>query len=97
MLELRFIRENLDLVKEKSLRRGMASTLLDQFAAADGQRLIILSEVEGLKNKRNIVSENIASLKKGSPADRQNAEPLILEMRDTNQRIKELDGRIGQG
>ena len=33
MLELRFIRENLDLVKEKCIRRGMDTTLIDDFAA----------------------------------------------------------------
>jgi seryl-tRNA synthetase len=94
MLELRFIRENLDLVKEKSIRRGMATTLFDEFTAIDRQRLNILSEVEGMKNKRNTVSENIALLKKGSAEDRHKAEPMILEMRDANQRIKELDGEL---
>lgn len=94
MLELRFIRENLALVKEKSIRRGMAATLLDNFAAIDKERLVILSEVEGLKNKRNRVSEDIAGLKKGSAGDQQTVESLILEMRDTNQRIKELDGEL---
>ena len=94
MLELRFIRENLDLVKEKSIRRGMATTLLDQFAAIDKERLVILAEVEGLKNKRNTVSEDLAQLKKGSVGDQHKVEPLILEMRDTNQRIKELDGEL---
>ncbi|MDK9708992.1 MAG: serine--tRNA ligase [Desulforhopalus sp.] len=96
MLELRFIRENLDLVKEKSLRRGMAPTLLDEFAAIDKRRLTILAEVEGLKNTRNTVSEKIAKLKKGSAEIQQSAEPLILEMRDTNQRIKELDGTLAE-
>ncbi len=96
MLELRFIRENLALVKEKSIRRGMTATLLDEFAAIDKDRLVILSEVEGLKNKRNRVSEDIALLKKGSADDQQRVEPLILEMRDTNQRIKELDGELAK-
>ena len=94
MLELRFIRENLDLVKEKSIRRGMTATLLDEFASIDKERLGILSEVEGLKNKRNTVSEEIALLKKGSAEDQQKIEPLILEMRAANQRIKELDGEL---
>jgi seryl-tRNA synthetase len=96
MLELRFIRENLDLVKEKSIRRGMATTLLDEFSAIDKQRLVILAEGEGLKNKRNVVSDDIARLKKGSAEDRQKAEPLILEMRATNQRIKELDSDLAK-
>jgi len=96
MLELRFIRENLDLVKEKSIRRGMATTLLDDFAARDKQRLVILAEVEGLKSRRNSVSEEIAVLKKGSATDQERVDALILEMRDANQRIKELDGELAE-
>lgn len=94
MLELRFIRENLDLVKEKCIRRGMDIAILDEFAAIDRNRLVILAEVEGLKNKRNTVSDRIAVLKKGSAEEKMQAEPMIVEMRETNQRIKELDGEL---
>lgn len=95
MLELRFIRENLDLVKDKCLRRGMEPTLVDNFAATDRDRLSLLSEVEGLKNKRNTVSDQIAVLKRGSDDDKAKADPLIIEMRETSQKIKELDAKLG--
>ncbi len=91
MLELRFIREHLDLVKEKCARRGMTTEKLDEFALLDQQRLGLLTEVEGLKNKRNLASRKIAVLKAGSPQDNAGAEPLILEMRETSARIKDLD------
>jgi len=91
MLELRFIRENIDLVKEKTSRRGMETTLLDEFSRIDQQRLGALSEVESLKNKRNTASNEIAVLKRGSESDKKKAEPLINEMRETGQRIKSLD------
>ncbi len=94
MLELRFIRENLDLVKEKCLRRGMETTLIDNFAVTDQKRLQLLSEVEGLKNTRNTVSDQIAVLKRGSEADKEKAEPLVLEMRETSRKIKELDTEL---
>ena len=94
MLELRFIRENLDLVKEKCIRRGMATTLIDNFHNTDRKRLSLLSEVEGLKNKRNTVSDQIAVLKRGSADDKKKADPLIIEMRETSQRIKELDNEL---
>lgn len=94
MLELRFIRENLDLVKEKCLKRGMETGLIDDFADTDRKRLAILSEVEGLKNKRNTVSDQIATLKKGSEDDKKKADPLIAEMRETSQKIKELDTEL---
>ncbi len=91
MLELRFIRENIDLVKEKTVRRGMETTLLDKFILIDQQRLTLLGEVEGLKNKRNTTSAEIAVLKRGNDSDREKAEPLIAEMKTTASRIKELD------
>lgn len=94
MLELRFIRENLTLVKEKCLRRGMDTAVLDEFAALDRRRLTLLTEVEGLKNRRNTVSDRIAVLKRGSAEEKRQADPLIVEMRETNQRIKELDGEL---
>ena len=94
MLELRFIRENIDLVKEKTARRGMETTLLDEFARIDQQRLTTLAEVEGLKNKRNTASSEIAVLKRGSDSDKEKAEPLIAEMKEIGYRIKELDGRL---
>ena len=94
MLELRFIRENLDLVKEKTARRGQDTAKLDDFAQIDQQRLTILAEVEGLKNKRNIVSKEVSQLKQGSGQDAARADALIIEMRDTNQRIKDLDAEL---
>jgi seryl-tRNA synthetase len=94
MLELRFIRENLDLVKERCLRRGMETNLIDDFECIDKKRLLLLNEVEGLKNKRNTVSDQIAVLKRGSDDDKKKAEPFIIEMRETSQRIKELDNEL---
>jgi seryl-tRNA synthetase len=94
MLELRFIRENLELVKEKCIRRGMETTLIDNFSGTDQKRLALLAEVEGLKNKRNTVSDQIAVLKRGSDTEKEQAAPLIVEMRTTSQRIKELDNEL---
>ncbi len=94
MLELRFIRENLDLVKEKCIRRGMETYLIDDFERIDQKRLLLLGEVEGLKNKRNTVSDQIAVLKRGSDDDKKKADPLIIEMREASQRIKELDNEL---
>ncbi len=94
MLELRFIRENLDLVKERCRHRGMQPTLIDDFAATDQKRLVLLAEVEGLKNKRNTVSDQIALLKRGGSEEKKKADPLIAEMRETSQQIKNLDNEL---
>ena len=92
MLELRFIRENSELVREKILRRGMAPDLIDRFVEIDTRRLALLTEAENLKNRRNTVSREIAELKQRGENGR--AEPLIVEMRDVSARIKELDAEL---
>ncbi|MCI5222534.1 MAG: serine--tRNA ligase, partial [Candidatus Electrothrix sp. AR4] len=89
MLELRFIRENIDLVRKKCLHRGMKTDLIDTFTEIDSKRLAVLGEVEQLKNRRNTVSKEIAPLKKAGEHDK--AEPLIQEMRQVGDQIKELD------
>ena len=92
MLELRFIRENIELVKTKTAKRGMSTDMLDRFMDVDANRLKILGEVEVLKNRRNTVSKEISVFKKSG--DDTGASPLIKEMKEANQRIKELDGEL---
>jgi len=92
MLELRFIRENIELVREKTTRRGIDPSLIDRFTGTDAKRLELLAEVENLKNRRNTVSREIAELKKSGSNDQ--AEPLIAEMRDVSSKIKEMDNEL---
>ncbi len=94
MLELRFIRENIDLVRAKCLHRGMNTDLIDTFTKIDSRRLELLGEVEQLKNRRNTVSKEIAPLKKAG--EHEQAEPLINEMRQVSERIKEMDRELSQ-
>ncbi len=96
MLELRFLRENIELVKEKTTRRGLSPETLDTFLTIDQKRLATLTQVEGLKNERNIASKEIAKLKKGSETDQKKADPLIVKMKKTSQQIKELDTELSQ-
>jgi seryl-tRNA synthetase len=94
MLELRFIRENLDLVKEKTAARGLDIGMLDTFAAIDARRLAILAEVEALKQRRNTVSKDISVFKQAG--DEASAAPLVAEMKTANSRIKELDEELSR-
>ena len=92
MLELRFIRENKDLVQEKCLHRGMKTDLIEKFTTVDAKRLALLGEVEQLKNRRNTVSKEIAPLKQAGKHTE--ADPLITEMREVSERIKEMDKEL---
>jgi len=86
MLDLAFVRDNLELVKQKMRERGLADSLAN-FEELDRERRRFLVEAEGGKARRNKVSEEIAALKKRG----QDASALIAEMRGLGDRIKELD------
>ena len=94
MLELRFIRENIELVRQKTILRGIDPALIDRFTETDEKRLELLAEVETLKNRRNIVSREIAELKQAG--NNEQAEPLISEMRDVSSRVKDMDIELGE-
>ncbi len=94
MLELRFIRENIELVRQKTILRGIDPALIDRFTETDTKRLELLTEVESLKNRRNSVSREIAELKQAG--NNEQAEPLITEMRNVSSRIKEMDTELGE-
>jgi seryl-tRNA synthetase len=86
MLDLGFVRDNLELVKQKMRERGMADSLAN-FEELDRERRKFLVEAESGKARRNKVSDEIAALKKQG----QDASALIVEMRGLGDKIKELD------
>jgi seryl-tRNA synthetase len=86
MLELSFVRENLELVEQKMHDRAMPDVLGD-FEAMDHERRKLLVEVEGLKAQRNKVSDEIAALKK----QKLDASAQIAQMKEVGERIADLD------
>jgi len=86
MLDLGFVRDNLELVKQRMRDRGLADPL-GEFEDLDRDRRKRLVEVESLKARRNQTSERIAVLKK----QKQDASAPIAEMRELGERIAELD------
>ncbi|MBP2650942.1 MAG: Seryl-tRNA synthetase [Firmicutes bacterium] len=86
MLDIKFVRDNPELVSKALSNRGM-NVGLDEFLALEKKRRELLGEVETLKNKRNTVSQEISRLKKtGGDAD-----ALIVEMREVGDTISGLD------
>ncbi|MEW6426968.1 MAG: serine--tRNA ligase [Thermodesulfobacteriota bacterium] len=91
MLELRFIREHIDLVREKTRLRGKETeTKLDEFLGIDTRRRELLVEVEGLRNRRKTVSADIGRMKKAGG----DTERVMEEMRGVGDRIKELETEL---
>ena len=91
MLEIRFIRNNPDLVKE-ALKNREYQFDLDQFLDLESKRRSLIQEVESLRNRRNTVSEDIGRLKREG-AD---ASSFIAEMRELNARLKELERELAE-
>jgi seryl-tRNA synthetase len=90
MLDLRFIRENPDLVKEALIKLNTTAPI-DEILSLDEQRRELLSQVEALKARRNAVSKEIGKMKDGNKR-----QALIEEMREVGERIKGLDDQVRQ-
>jgi len=91
MLDIKYLRNNFEKVKEALRNRG-ADLSLDDFLKLDENRRKKLVEVEKLKNKRNTVSEEIGKLKKQGI----DAKDLIDEMKNVSEEIKKLDDEVNQ-
>jgi len=87
MLDLGFVRDNLELVKQKMRERGFREDALEQFGALDSTRRAHLLDAEKRKARRNKVSDEIAALKK----QKQDASSLISEMKQLKEEITALD------
>ena len=88
MLDLGFVRDNLDLVKQKMRERGLPD-VMEGFESLDATRRAALAEAEKRKARRNKVSDEIAALKK----QRQDASALIAEMKMLKAEIEEFDAK----
>ena len=65
MLDVKFIRENLELV-EKSAREKGYKVNIREVVSLDDERKVMLSEIESLRQKRNEIA---ATMKSGKPDD----------------------------
>jgi seryl-tRNA synthetase len=87
MLDLNFVRSNLELVEKKLRDRGAdPAVLLGDFAALDQRRRERITEAEQLKAQRNKLSEEVARLKKSG----QDATSVMEETRALKSRMEEL-------
>ncbi|MFW5736071.1 MAG: serine--tRNA ligase [Halanaerobium sp.] len=91
MLDMRFIRENPEVVEEAMEKRNMESPVA-KFQELDDKRRDLLYEAEQLKHKRNVNSDKIGELKRNG----EDASDLISEMQDVSARIKELDQEVAE-
>ena len=89
MLSLKYITENKEDVN-KSLKAKNIDFDLDNLLSLDIKRKSLISKVEKIKSKRNILNKNISELKKNN----QNPSDLIDEMKEYSLSIKDIDSNL---
>jgi len=92
MLDLGFVRNNLELVEEKlHARSADPAALLGDFRALDQSRREAITTAERLKARRNELSQQVGALKKAGPDGNQAATALMDETRALKDKLDELD------
>ena len=89
MLDLNYVRENIDKVREALNARRADITALDDFARADAERRRTIAESDQLNAQRNASSREIGALMKEGKKDE--AEARRAEVSGLKERISELD------
>jgi seryl-tRNA synthetase len=89
MLDLNYVRENLDKVRAALASRGADVTPLDEFEAADAERKRVIAESDSLNAQRNAASREIGGLMKEGKKDE--AESRRREVGELKDRIADLD------
>ena len=91
MLDLKYIRNNPDLVKAGVVNKKEKADI-DALLALDDRRRDIIGTVESLKAERNTATQEIAKKKKAG----ESADDAIAAMREVGQKISALDDDLRQ-
>ncbi|MCP4725010.1 MAG: serine--tRNA ligase, partial [bacterium] len=91
MLDLKYIRDNAETVQKGLLTKGHEESI-NALLELEKERRGYLEEAEKLKHRRNVVSREIADMKKR----KEDASEVIVEMQSVAKNIKELDTKISE-
>src|SRR6476620_2063879 len=89
MLDLNYVRENLEQVRTALATRGVVPESLDHLVAADAERRRIIAESDQLNAERNVSSREIGALMK--EGKREEADGRRKEVNELKERIAALD------
>ena len=90
MLDIKYIRENTESVKQRLATRGTDySALVDKAVALDGARRALIADNEEQKARQNAKNKEIPALKKAG----QDVSAVFEELKEIARRIKEDDAR----
>ncbi len=93
MIDIKFLRENPDIVKENIKKKFQDAKLpmVDEVIALDKERRETLQEAEALKARSNKTAKEIGKLM--GQGKRDEAEVIKKEVAESKQKIKDLDAR----
>src|ERR1700704_1284084 len=94
MLDLNYVRENLESVRAALAQRSMPANALDDFAHADSERRRVIAESDQLNAERNTASREIGALMKDGK--REEADARRKAVNELKERIAELDQKREQ-
>jgi seryl-tRNA synthetase len=89
MLDLKFIKDNMDLVKEGLKNKG-SRVDVDELIALYEERRKLMLEVEEMKAGRNKANDEIAAILKA----KKNPKDVIDKMKGVSQKIAEIDKKV---
>lgn len=89
MLDIQYVRENLDEVRRRLATRGFDATVLDRFAELDVRRRRAITEHGDLSAERNRLSPEIGAMMKEGRKDE--AESKRLLVKELKERIEALE------
>ncbi|SDC39881.1 seryl-tRNA synthetase [Pelagirhabdus alkalitolerans] len=90
MLDIKYLRNHFEEVKDKLHARGEDLSDLEQFETLDQSRRTLIAKTEELKSERNNVSKQIAEMKK----EKKDADDYITKMRAVGEEIKKIDQEL---
>jgi seryl-tRNA synthetase len=93
MLDIKLFRESPDIIKSNLEKRGWSEedmAVVDNVIETDNQWREARQEGDNLKHKRNVVTEEIAKMKKSG----EDITPKVELMKDLSERIKKMDEEI---
>ena len=94
MLDLNYVRENLESVRAALEKRSMPGTSLDDFTRADAERRQLIGESDQLNAERNTASREIGALMKAGKKEEADAHRKAVN--ELKERIAELDQKREQ-
>lgn len=92
MLDVNFVRDNLEVVTRRMAERGFPAALLDRFTAIDIERRSLIRRRDDLKSVRNRESEEIGKLMKAGR--KEEAESRRARTREVGNQIEGIENEL---